>query len=236
MRLSVIVPIYNERATLAEVLQRIDAVPLDLEVLIVDDCSSDGTTRLLETLAAPNRVLLYHKRNQGKGAAIRTGIARATGDYVVIQDADLEYDPRDYLKLLAPVREQDAVAVYGSRLQAGRPEMFLRHWLANRFLTALTNVLYGARLTDMETCYKLIRTDVIKSIDIESNRFNVEPELTAKLLMRRIRIHEVPISYSGRKLSEGKKIGWTDFVSAVWTLLRQRVGSHARSGASMEGP
>ena len=223
MRLSVIIPIYNERTTIRELLERVESVPIPLEVIVVDDCSSDGTTRILRELEGPNRIFLFHTANQGKGAALRTGVARATGDYVVIQDADLEYDPQDYLKLLGPVLDGRAAVVYGSRLQAGRPSMFWRHWLANRFLTALTNVLYGATLTDMETCYKLFRTDVIKNLRIESNRFNVEPEITAKLLRTGVVIHEVPIGYSGRNVSEGKKIGWKDFVSAVWTLVRYRL-------------
>ena len=225
MRLSVIIPIYNERATVRELLDRVEAVPVPVEVIVVDDCSSDGTTRILRELEGPNRIFLFHKTNQGKGAALRTGVEHATGDYVVFQDADLEYDPQDYLKLLQPVFNGRAAVVYGSRLQTGRPLMFWRHWMANRFLTGLTNLLYGASLTDMETCYKLFRTDVIKKLRIESNRFNVEPEVTAKLLRARIVIHEVPIAYSGRNISEGKKIGWQDFVSAVWTLVRHRLRS-----------
>ena len=215
MRLSGIIPIYNERATIREVLERVEAVPVPVEIIVVDDCSTDGTTRLLRALEGPNRILLFHKTNQGKGAALRTGISHATGDYVVIQDADLEYDPQDYLTLLQPVVDGRATVVYGSRLMTGRPSMFWRHWIANRFLTGLTNVLYGASLTDMETCYKLFRADVITSLRIESNRFNVEPEITAKLLKKDIVIHEVPIAYSGRRVSEGKKIGLKDFVSAV---------------------
>ena len=225
MRLSVIIPIYNERATVHELLDRVEAVPVPVEIIVVDDCSSDGTTRMLRELEGPNRIFLFHKTNQGKGAAVRTGVAHATGDYVVIQDADLEYDPQDYLKLLRPVFDDRAAVVYGSRFQTGRPSMFWRHWMANRFLTGLTNVLYGARLTDMETCYKLFRTDVITNLRLESNRFNVEPEITAKLLRMGIVIHEVPITYSRRTVSEGKKIGWRDFVSAVWTLVRYRLGS-----------
>ena len=228
VRLSVIIPVYNEGATVREVLERVEAVGVPVELIIVDDCSSDGTTQILRELEGPNRVLLFHTTNQGKGAALRTGISHATGDYVIVQDADLEYDPQDFLKLLPAAVDGRASVVYGSRLQGGRPSMFWRHWIANRFLTGLTNVLYRASLTDMETCYKLFRTDVIKNLRIESNRFNVEPEITAKLLRMGIVIHEVPIAYSGRNISEGKKIGWKDFVSAIWTLVRCRLPPTSR--------
>lgn len=222
MRLSVVIPVYNERATIQAVLDRVDAVNLDKEIVIVDDCSSDGTKAVLQQAKAAHRVILFHGSNQGKGAALRTGLKHATGDYVVIQDADLEYDPRDYVKLLEPVLAGRAQVVYGTRFAKGRPPMSWRYWIGNRLLTGLTNVLYGTRLTDMETCYKLFAADALEGIEIESNRFNVEPELTAKVLRKGYAVEEVPISYYGRKVSEGKKISSKDFVSAVWTLLKYR--------------
>jgi len=225
MRLSVIIPVYNERATIREVLERVDAVPVDKQVIIVDDCSSDGTGGMLRELQGPGHTVLFHPTNRGKGAALRTGLPYATGDCIVIQDADLEYDPRDYLALLRPVAEGRARVVYGSRFQASRPPMFLRHWVGNVLLTSLTNLLYGTRLTDMETCYKLFRADVLKDLAIESDRFNVEPEITAKILKKGVTILEVPIAYSRRNFAEGKKIGWKDFVSAVWTLVKYRFRS-----------
>ena len=224
MRLSVVIPVYNERSTLQPILEKVDAVEVEKEVIIVDDCSTDGTRDLLEGMERDGRVVVFHERNRGKGAALRTGFARARGDFIIIQDADLEYDPNDYLRLLAAASERDADVVYGSRFQGRRPPMAFKNWVGNRVLTELTNVLYGSRLTDMETCYKLVRRDVVQGFRIESNRFNVEPELTAKLLMNGTSIVEVPISYVGRTRSEGKKISWLDFVSAVWTLTRLRLG------------
>ncbi len=171
----------------------------------------------------PGRVVVLHDRNQGKGAALRTGFARATGDYVLIQDADLEYSPEDYVALMAEAARQGADVVYGSRFTGPPPPMAFKNLVGNRLLTGLTNVLYGSQLTDMETCYKLIRRSVVTTLSLEADRFNIEPELTAKLLRLGLPIFEVPISYVGRTRSEGKKISWVDFVSAVWTLLRLRV-------------
>ena len=227
MRLSIIIPVFNERATILAVLDSVLALELDTEVIVVDDGSTDGTREALVERTARDDLgisLVLHEVNRGKGAALRSGIARATGDYVVVQDADLEYDPADLHKLLAVASEHDAAAVYGSRLLAGLPAtMSIRHRVGNRLLTGLTNLLYGTSLSDMETCYKLIARDLLNEIDLVCNRFDIEPEITAKLLIRGVRIREAPISYTGRTFGEGKKISWTDFVAAVWTLARLRL-------------
>ena len=223
MRLSVVIPVFNERATILNILDRVSAVDLDKEVIVVDDCSTDGTRDLLRDRARDRFTLVLHEVNQGKGAALRSGLARSTGDFVIVQDADLEYDPADYSKLLAIVQDRDAVAVYGSRLAHDRPTMAWRHFFGNRLLTGLTNLLYGSQLTDMETCYKLLKRSLLNELCLVSNSFNVEPEITAKILKKGITIHEVPISYAGRSFAEGKKISWIDFVSAVWTLTRFRL-------------
>lgn len=222
MRLSVVIPVFNERSTILRILDRVAAVDVDKEVIVVDDCSTDGTRDLLRERSERGFRLMLHDVNQGKGAALRTGFAVATGDFVIVQDADLEYDPADYVKLLALAESRSAVAVYGSRLASDRPAMALRHFVGNRLLTGLTNLLYRSRLTDMETCYKLLKRSLFDELDLVSDRFNVEPEITAKILKRGITIHEVPISYSGRSFAEGKKISWVDFVSAVWTLTKLR--------------
>lgn len=225
MRLTVVIPVFNEAATLEELLARVEAVDIDKEVIIVDDFSTDGTRELLKSINKPDHIIVFHESNAGKGAALRTGFKRATGDYVIVQDADLEYDPRDYVRLVAEAIHHDADVVYGTRFAGPRPQMALKNRAGNWVLTWLTNRLYGATLSDMETCYKLIRHDVLANVTIESNRFNVEPELTAKLLTGGSRIREIPISYVGRTHSEGKKISWLDFFSAVWTLVRLRVRS-----------
>ena len=230
MQLTIIIPVFNERATVLEVLDRVGAIDLDAQIIVVDDGSTDGTRELLaERAGGSDRsiTLVQHATNRGKGAALATGTARATGDYVIVQDADLEYDPSDYSKLLAVAKARQAVAVYGSRFGITPPTMSRSHVIGNRALTGLTNLLYGSSLTDMETCYKLIRRDVLEEIGITCNRFDVEPEITAKLLMRGVTIHEVPISYSGRSFAEGKKISWVDFLSAVWTLVRLRISRQA---------
>ena len=225
MRLSVIVPVYNELATIATLLKRVMAVEPDKEVVVVDDGSTDGTGDWLERWAAgqpPSVSLHRHRTNRGKGAAVRTGLAHVGGDCVIIQDGDLEYDPGDYVKLLQPLVEGRSRVVYGSRFLRRRPGMFLSQRLGNVVLTWMTNRLYGTTLTDMETCYKLFAREVLEELTITAERFELEPELTAKVSRQGLEIVEVPISYSGRAYAEGKKIDWRDFLMAVWTLLRHR--------------
>ncbi len=226
MRLSIIIPVFNERATVLALLDRVEGAGADAEIIVVDDGSTDGSREIVAERAreAGDRItLVEHRINRGKGAALVTGMARASGDYVLFQDADLEYDPADYGLLLEVVDSRGAAAVYGSRFGAGRPRMSVRHVVGNRLLTGLTNLLYGSDLTDMETCYKLIRRDLLQELGVACNRFDIEPEITAKLLKRGVTIHEVPISYQGRSFAAGKKISWFDFVSAVWTLVRLRL-------------
>jgi len=223
-KLSVIVPVFNERNTVAEIVRQMRAVdlPVEREIVIVDDGSGDGTRDVLSQLADSTVHVVLHPHNRGKGAAIRTGLAQVTGDLVLIQDADLEYDPDDWPKLLAPILKGRAQVVYGSRFTGERRNMLFLHWIGNRFLSLLTNVLYNTTLSDMETCYKLFDRELIDSIDLGSERFDFEPEITAKILRRGIRIYEVPISYSGREFDEGKKITWRDGVVAVKTLVKYR--------------
>jgi glycosyltransferase involved in cell wall biosynthesis len=223
--LSVVMPVFNELATVEEVIRRVLAVPLRIELVVVDDCSTDGTRDLLAKLQGElGFVLLLQQRNQGKGAALRRGFEVVTGNLVVIQDADLEYSPEELPQLIALICEGRADVVYGSRF-IGRHRVFLfTHYMGNRFLTFLTNVLYNTMLTDMETCYKVMRAEVLRSMTLESNGFGIEPELTAKIFRRKLRVYEVPISYDGRGYDEGKKIGWRDGVVAVWVLLKYRFG------------
>ncbi len=221
--LSVIMPVYNERQTLPEILTRVRAVDLRKEIVVVDDGSTDGTRDLLmEEGKKGDLKIVYHQANQGKGAAVRTGLDHASGDFIIIQDADLEYDPCDYPKLLQPLLEGQAQVVYGSRFLGSGETMFFLQALGNRLLTLLTNVLYGTALSDMETCYKAFRAEVIQSIPLRSWRFELEPEITAKLLKRGYHIHEVPISYQGREYHEGKKLTWRDGITALWTLIKYR--------------
>lgn len=222
MRLSVVIPVYNEKNTVKDILARVKAVDIEKEIILVDDCSTDGTREILKELAGEGETVIFHERNMGKGAALRTGFAHVTGDYCIVQDADLEYDPEDYHKLIAPVLKGKAEVVYGSRFTGEHRNMFFHHWVGNKFLTLVTNLLYNTTISDMETCYKLFRSDIIKSVNIRSNRFNFEPEITAKVLKKGFRIYEVPISYAGREFSEGKKITWKDGISALWTLLKYR--------------
>ena len=222
MKLSVIIPVYNERTTLLEIVNRVKSVPLDKEIILVDDYSTDGTRDLLRQLEKDGAKVFYHERNMGKGAALRTGFQHASGDFVIVQDADLEYDPGEYPKLLQPLLDGRADVVFGSRFTGKRHNMTSLHNLGNQFLTLMTNILFQTSITDMETCYKLFSRKTIQSIQIVSNRFNFEPEITAKLLKRRLRIVEVPISYAGRSFQQGKKITWRDGFSAIWTLVKFR--------------
>jgi glycosyltransferase involved in cell wall biosynthesis len=223
MKLSVIIPVFNEEATIQEILKQVRAVNLACEIIVVDDGSTDGTRDLLkQEERQPGTTVIYHDRNQGKGAAVRTGFDRATGDILLIQDADLEYDPRDYAMLIRPIEEGRVKVTYGSRFLGPRKAMMFWHMLGNKFLTLLTNVLYNAILSDMETCYKVFRADVIRDIPLRSRRFEFEPEITAKVLKRGHRIFEVPISYYGREYHEGKKISWRDGPKAAWTLIKYR--------------
>ncbi len=223
MKLSVIVPVYNEKNTLRDIISRIKESPVDKEIIIVDDYSTDGTRELLkDELGSMVDKVLYHDRNRGKGAALRTGIKEATGDCVIIQDADMEYDPGEYELLLDPIIRGKADVVYGSRFAGTGPHRVLYFWhsLGNRFLTLLSNMFTDLNLTDMETCYKVFRREIIQSIDIQENRFGFEPEVTAKIARKGLRIYEVGISYYGRTYEEGKKIGWKDGVRAIYVILK----------------
>lgn len=222
--LSVIVPVFNERSTVAEVIRRIRRVdlPVDVEVIVVDDGSSDGTDKVLEALGDSTVRVINHPHNKGKGAAIRTGLETIRGDLVLVQDADLEYDPADWPKLLEPILRGKSKVVYGSRFTGERKNMMPLHWVGNRLLSLVTNVLYSTTLSDMETCYKLFDRRVLEGITIVSDRFEFEPEITAKVLRRGYRIYEIPISYAGREVDEGKKITWRDGFGALKALIKFR--------------
>jgi glycosyltransferase involved in cell wall biosynthesis len=222
--LSVIVPVFNERNTVAEIIRRMRRVelPVDREIIVVDDGSTDGTEKVLAAIEDSTVRVVRHPGNKGKGAAIRTGLSYARGDLLLVQDADLEYDPEDWPRLLAPILRGKARVVYGSRFTGERKNMLFWHWVGNRFLSLVTNVLYNTTISDMETCYKLFDRRVLDGITIEAERFEFEPEITAKVLRRGHRIYEVPISYAGREFHEGKKITWRDGFSALWVLVKYR--------------
>jgi glycosyltransferase involved in cell wall biosynthesis len=222
MKLSVVIPVYNEYSTIRQLYAAVQATTTEKEIILVDDYSTDGTREILEQIPAENTKVIFHDRNMGKGAALRTGFKHATGDIIIIQDADLEYDPQQYPKLIQPILEGKADVVYGSRFVSGdyRRVLFFWHMLGNTFLTLLSNMLTNLNLTDMETCYKVFRRDILENITLEEDRFGFEPEITAKFAKLDLRIYEVGISYSGRTYSEGKKIDWKDGVAALWCILK----------------
>jgi glycosyltransferase involved in cell wall biosynthesis len=235
VKLSIIIPVYNERETVRDILNQVRSVELVIdtdsgvkrltkEIIVIDDGSDDGTREILvEEEKKGDLVLLSHERNRGKGAGVRTGIAHSSGEIVLIQDADLEYDPRDYPALVRPILEKRVKAVYGSRFLGPRKAMLFWHMLGNKFLTLVTNVLYNTILSDMETCYKVLEGDLVRSLNLRSEGWGIDPEITVKVLKRGHRIFEVPISYYGREYFEGKKISWRDGFTVLWTLLKYRV-------------
>ncbi|MEE9211519.1 MAG: glycosyltransferase family 2 protein [Phycisphaeraceae bacterium] len=223
MKLSVIMPVFNEVQTIDKIVERVQSVPIETQIVIVDDGSTDGTRQKLEQMEETDGLcVLYHETNRGKGAALRTGFAAATGDLVIVQDADLEYDPADYPRLIQPIVEDKADVVFGSRFSGGQAHRVLYFWhsVGNKLLTLISNSLTNLNLTDMEACYKVFRREIIQSITIEEDRFGVEPEITAKLAKRGCRVFEVGVSYSGRTYAEGKKIGWKDGVWAIWCVVK----------------
>lgn len=226
MILSVVIPVFNEAKTISQILSRIDSVELTLtkEIIVVDDFSSDGTREILQNLKTEkcNIKILYHDENKGKGAALKTGFEMAEGDIIIIQDADLEYDPQEYIKIIKPILDDKADVVYGSRFIGSEPHrvLFFWHSVGNKFLTLLSNMFTNLNLTDMETCYKAFRKDILSKITIQEKRFGFEPEVTAKIARLRCRIYEVGISYSGRSYKEGKKINWKDGVWALWCIVK----------------
>lgn len=222
--LSVIIPVFNEERTISTILERVRAIDIPKEIIVVDDCSTDGTRTILENEVRHDDTRVFlHNSNLGKGGAVRTGLGKLRGDIVIIQDADLEYDPRDYPALLRPILEGRSRAVYGSRFLGEHKAMYFWHALGNKFLTLVTNIMFDTTLSDMETCYKVFTRDIADSLDIQQMRWGIDPEITAKILRQGIRIYEVPIAYNGREFWEGKKISWRDGFVILWTLLRYRV-------------
>ena len=225
MKISIIIPVFNEKKSIEEIIKRVQAVDVGLEkeIIIVDDCSQDGTRQILEKLNYPNMKLFFHSKNKGKGAALQTGFSKAEGDIILIQDADLEYDPQEYHKLLVPILDGRADVVYGSRFLGGPHRvLFFWHYVGNKILTMLSNMTSNLNLTDMETCYKVFKKEILNKIKIKSKRFGFEPEVTIKFAKLKCRIYEVPISYSGRDYSEGKKIGWKDGIAAIFHIIRYK--------------
>ena len=220
---SVVMPVYNEPRTIHEIVRRIEESPVRKEIIAVDDCSTDGTGAVLEEMARAGRIRLFrHRVNQGKGAAVRTGLKQVRGDIVIIQDADLEYDPAEYPQLIAPILKGRSKVVYGSRFLGEHKAMYFSHMLFNKSLNLLANVLFDTTLTDMETCYKVFTVDIARRLHIRSNRWGIDPEITAKILRTGNRVYEVPISYTGREHWEGKKISWRDGLSVISALIRYR--------------
>lgn len=222
LKLSIIIPVFNEKKTILEILKRIEAVELpnlEKEIIIIDDCSTDGSKEILKTLENKYQIL-YHINNQGKGAALRTGFKQATGDFLIIQDADLEYNPQEYLRLLEPIIQNKADIVYGSRNLKDNPRFKKTYYWGVIFISWLTNLLYGSKLTDVYTCYKVFKTPVLKNLDLKSNGFEFEAEVTTKALNKKYRILEIPINYCPRSFAEGKKINWKDGLAAVWHIIR----------------
>jgi glycosyltransferase involved in cell wall biosynthesis len=224
MKVSIVIAVYNEANTIHKILEKIEAVNFPKEILVVDDCSTDGTREFLKQLNDPQVKVLFHEVNRGKGAALRTGFAFASGDITVVQDADLEYDPQEIPALIKPILDGKADAVFGSRFLSGPHRVLLFwHYVGNKFLTTFSNMMTNLNLTDMETCYKAVRTEVLKQLRLKSDRFGFEPEITAKLAKRGCRIYEIPVSYSGRDYSEGKKISWRDGLAALFHIIRYRL-------------
>ena len=228
IKLSVIIPAYNEEKTIKKTIDKVKNTKLrniSKEIIVVDDCSNDGTRKILENIGDKSLKIIYHKKNMGKGSAILRGLKDAAGDIILIQDADLEYDPKEYKRLLKPIIENKSKVVYGSRFNSIRKnlkKMYKLHYIGNLFLTFMTNLLYGVKITDMETGYKVFTRDVIKNMTLKANRFDFEPEITAKIIKRGYKIYEVPISFKGRKFDEGKKITWVDGVKAAYYLIKYR--------------
>lgn len=226
MKLSIIIPVYNEAETISNIIERVKRADINLmkEIIIVDDCSTDGTPNILQGLDDQEIKIIYHARNLGKGAALRTGLKHITGDIVIFQDADLEYDPRDYSSLIEPIKDKFADVVYGSRLSGGRPQRVYMFWhkAGNKLITLTANILFNNTLSDIETGYKVFTRNAIQSLNLKSNDFSIEPEITAKVFKKGYKVYEIPISYYGRTYKEGKKITWIYGFSAIWTLLKYR--------------